>query len=434
VAGGAINTDGHLLIETTAVGTETMLARIVRLVEDAQTSKAPVQRLADRVSAVFVPVVLGIAALTLVVWLLAGAVASTAILHAVAVLVIACPCALGLATPTAIMVGTGVAARHGILIRDAEALEQAHAVRIVAFDKTGTLTEGRPQLVGTRSAIGDMQDRLAEAAALQIGSEHPLARALRAAVPGATPGSNPVTAPAAVFAAPSGSPAVPAGTVVSGFRAIPGRGVSGTLEARSLLLGNERLMTENGIPLDDLDVRDMAQAGQTVSYLAEAAPTPRLLAAFGFSDQPKPEARAALRTLGVMGLRTVMLTGDSAAAAQTVAADLGIDDVRAGILPGDKAEAIQSLRRSGSVVAMVGDGINDAPALAAADIGMAMATGTDVALQAAGITLMRGTCRWCLTPSTFRAARCGKSGRACSGRSATTFLAFHWPPPACSAR
>ncbi|WP_204848357.1 heavy metal translocating P-type ATPase [Rhodopila globiformis] len=363
VAAGAINTDGHLVIETTAVGAETMLARIVRLVEDAQASKAPIQRLADKVSAVFVPVVLAVALATLTGWLLAGATASAAILNAVSVLVIACPCALGLATPTAIMVGTGMAARRGILIRDAEALERAQAVRVVALDKTGTLTLGKPSLARIVPA-----DRLAEAAALLAPSEHPLAEAVRTAAQGLT-----VAAP-------------------TDFRALPGLGVAGTVGGRSLILGNARLMQDNGIGLDALspDAAAMAESGHTVSYLAETAPAPRLLAVLGFSDTIKPGAEAAIGRLHRMGLATVMLTGDGEAAAQAVAAKLGIETVQAHILPADKARAVAALRANDTIVAMVGDGINDAPALAAADIGIAMGSGTDVAMATAGITLMRG--------------------------------------------
>jgi Cu+-exporting ATPase len=360
VAAGAIDTDGHLVIETTAIGAETMLARIVRLVEDAQASKAPIQRLADRVSAVFVPVVLVIALVTLGGWLFAEATPSAAILNAVSVLVIACPCALGLATPTAIMVGTGMAARRGILIRDAAALERAHAVQVVAFDKTGTLTLGKPSLARIVPAAF-----LADAAALQSGSEHPLAEAVRVAAKG--------------LPLPD----------VTGFRTLPGLGVTASVAGRTLLLGNARLMAENAVPLDALNAEAsaMAAAGQTVSFLAEPG---HLLAVLGFADTVKPGARAAIERLHKMGLRTVMLTGDGQGAADAVARQVGIDSVRARILPADKAAAVTDLRASGDVVAMVGDGINDAPALAAADIGIAMAGGTDVAMETAGITLMRG--------------------------------------------
>jgi Cu+-exporting ATPase len=360
VAAGAIDTDGHLVIETTAIGAETMLARIVRLVEDAQASKAPIQRLADRVSAVFVPVVLGIAVATLAAWIGVGAPASTAILNAVSVLVIACPCALGLATPTAIMVGTGMAARRGILIRDAAALERAQAVQVVAFDKTGTLTLGKPSLVRIVPA-----EYLANAASLQAGSEHPLAEAVRVAAHG-LPLSK-----------------------VEDFRTLPGLGVTATAGGRTLLLGNARLMEQHGVALDALkmDADAMAASGQTVSFLAEPN---RLLAVLGFADTVKPNALAAIERLHRMGLRTVMLTGDGEGAASAVAAQVGIETVHARILPADKAAAVAELRAGGDVVAMVGDGINDAPALAAADIGIAMAGGTDVAMETAGITLMRG--------------------------------------------
>jgi P-type Cu+ transporter len=359
VSAGAIDLDGQLLIETTAVGAETTLARIVRLVENAQASKAPIQRLADRVSAVFVPVVLIVATVTFGVWLVTGAAAGAALIHAVAVLVIACPCALGLATPTAIMVGTGVAARHGILIRDAAALETAHAVSVVAFDKTGTLTEGRPRLVSVTPFGTDRETVLRLAAALQGGSEHSLGRAVREAMAGPVP---PVTA----------------------FRTEPGRGVSGLVEGRTLAMGNQRMMAGLGIAVE-------APAGSdTIAWLADVGDEPRVLGLFAFADQPKPESKAAIARLRAMGLRTAMLTGDNAAAAGSIAAMLGIDEVRSDILPDAKAAEIARMRAAGSVVAMVGDGINDAPALAAADVGMAMATGTDVAMETAGITLMRG--------------------------------------------
>ena len=367
VTGGAINVDGLLIVETTAVGAESTLARIVRLVEGAQASKAPIQRLVDRVSAVFVPIVIAAAALTFGLWWALAGDPAQALLNAVAVLVIACPCALGLATPTAIMVGTGAAARHGILIKDAEALERAHAVTTVAFDKTGTLTEGRPEVVDAVPAPAvDLQALLRQAAALQAGSEHPLAAALRRRAGAAA--------------------------AAQGFRALPGRGVSGVVEGRTLAMGSARLLAESGIGQGDLAPRAaaLAAAGRTVSWLAETAPEPRLLGLVAFGDTVKPAAADAVRSLRRLGLRTVMLTGDGQGAAAAVAHALGIDEVVAEVLPDGKAEAVARLREAGAVVAMVGDGVNDAPALAAADVGIAMATGTDAAMSAAGVTLMRG--------------------------------------------
>ena len=367
VTGGSINADGLLVIATTAVGAETTLARIVRLVEGAQASKAPIQRLVDQVSAVFVPIVIAVAALTFGLWWALAGDPAQALLNAVAVLVIACPCALGLATPTAIMVGTGAAARHGILIGDAEALERAHAVTVVAFDKTGTLTEGRPEVMDVVPAPGvELDVLLHQAAALQAGSEHPLAAAMRRRAAPGTPAQN--------------------------FRALPGRGVSGVVEGSTLIMGSARLLAESGIDQGDLAPRAAALAatGRTVSWLAETAPVPRLLGLVAFGDTVKPAAADAVRTLQGRALRTVMLTGDGQGAAATVARTLGIDEVVAEVLPDGKADAINRLREAGAVVAMVGDGVNDAPALAAADVGIAMATGTDVAMRAAGITLMRG--------------------------------------------
>jgi Cu+-exporting ATPase len=355
VSAGTIATDGQLILRTTAVGAETMLARIVRVVETAQETKPPVQRLADRVSAAFVPVVLAIAAVTLGGWLLEGAGVSTAVLNAVSVLVIACPCALGLATPTAIMAGTGLAAKRGILIRDAAALEQARSIQIVAFDKTGTLTLGKPRLARIAPA-----DRLTEAAALLAGSEHSLAEAVREAALGLT---------------------LPA---VSGFRAIAGMGCSGVVEGRSLILGNARLMAEHGIVVPSAGPTD-----QTLSFLGGIGPAPTLIASLGFTDTVKPNAAKAIGRLRAMGLRTVMLTGDAEPAARAIAAQCGITEIEAGLLPAAKAAAVQRLHTQGPV-AMVGDGINDAPGLAAADIGIAMGTGTDIAMQTAGIILMRG--------------------------------------------
>ncbi|MBZ8141213.1 copper-translocating P-type ATPase [Rubrivivax gelatinosus] len=371
--GGAVNAEGLLLVKTLAVGTETTLARILRLVESAQAGKAPIQRLVDRVSAVFVPVVLGIAALTFAGWLLAGAGVEAALIDAVAVLVIACPCALGLATPTAIMAGTGVAARHGILIRDAEALETAHGLQVVAFDKTGTLTEGRPALVALEPAPGvDAAELLRAAAALQQASEHPLARALLAR-------------------AAADSLALPP---VDAAHALAGRGVEGRVDGAALVLGSTRLMDELGVAAGALAPAAAGHqaAGRSVSWLARRHPEggAELLGLFAFGDTIKPSARDAVARLKAAGLHTVMLSGDNRGSAEAVAAALGIDEVHAEVLPGDKAAVVQALKAGGRCVAMVGDGLNDAPALAAADVGIAMATGTDVAMETAGITLMRG--------------------------------------------
>ncbi len=371
VTGGTINLDGLLSIETTAIGAETALAKIVRLVEAAQASKAPIQHLVDRVSAVFVPVVLLIAAVTCVFWYVATGEAAQAVLTAVAVLVIACPCSLGLATPTAIMAGTGVAARHGILIKDAEALEAAHAIGVVVFDKTGTLTEGRPCVTDIVPAEGVCeQDLVQSAASLQAGSEHPLAVAVRAYADAERLVAQPAT----------------------GFRALAGRGVSARLQDRNLVLGSRRLIGEHHLDPGGLALRagELEASGRTVSWLAETAPQPRVLGLLAFGDTVKQGARIAIERLHQTSVRTVMITGDSRGAAYSVAHALGIDDVTADVLPGDKADAVMRLRGAGQTVAMVGDGINDAPALAAADVGIAMGTGTDAAMSAAGITLMRG--------------------------------------------
>ncbi|MDM4767871.1 heavy metal translocating P-type ATPase [Pelomonas sp. SE-A7] len=371
VVGGAVNGEGQLRLRTMALGAESTLSRIVRLVESAQAKKAPIQRLVDKVSSVFVPVVVFVALVTLVGWGLASGDWQDALLKAVAVLVIACPCALGLATPTAIMAGTGVAARHGILVKDAEALELAARLELVAFDKTGTLTLGQPRLRELRPAPGEKAEPLLLlAAALQSGSEHPLARAVLEAAEGQV---------------------LPA---TRALRAVPGRGVTAELPEQdlSLHLGSGRYMAELGIALDPLLTQAQARQaeGATVSWLAQTAPQPRLLAMLAFADELKPAAAAAVQALREQGLRSVMLSGDNRGSAGAVAAKLGIDEVRAEVLPADKARIVVELREGGRHVAMVGDGINDAPALAAADVGMAMATGTDVAMQVAGITLMRG--------------------------------------------
>ncbi|MET4726903.1 Cu+-exporting ATPase [Lysobacter enzymogenes] len=370
VTGGAVNGEGRIVVETLAVGAESALARIIRLVEDAQAKKAPIQRLVDQVSAVFVPVVIALAVLTLLGWGLYSGDWSQALLHAVAVLVIACPCALGLATPTAIMAGTGVAARHGILIKDAEALENAHRIGIVAFDKTGTLTEGKPVLAQWIAGDGDRAGLLARAAALQSGSEHPLAQAV-------------------LNAAASERVAVATAAQV---RAVPGRGVRGNVAGEALALGSTRMLEEAGADLGALraQARELADLGHSVSWLARErlGAAPQVLGLLAFRDAPRPGARAAIARLHALGLRTAMISGDHAGAANAVAQQLGIDDVRSDVLPEQKAAAVADLAKAGAV-AMVGDGVNDAPALAAADVGIAMGSGTDVAMQAAGITLMR---------------------------------------------
>ncbi|WP_425929010.1 heavy metal translocating P-type ATPase [Pseudomonas sp. NyZ201] len=382
VTGGAINGEGRLLVRTLALGTETVLARIIRLVEDAQAAKAPIQKLVDRVSQVFVPAVLVLALVTLVGWWLAGAPLEVALINAVAVLVIACPCALGLATPTAIMAGTGVAARHGILIKDAEALERAHAVNRVVFDKTGTLTSGSPRIVHQHSMDGDDARLLQLAGALQRGSEHPLAKAV-------------------LDACAERNLNVPD---IRDSQSLTGRGIAGTLDERALALGNRRLLDESGLQPGAL--ADHAKAweaeGRTLSWLIETAPQPRVLGLFAFGDSLKPGAEQAVRQLAQTNITSHLLTGDNRGSASVVARALGIDDVHAEVLPADKAAHVASLKASG-VVAMVGDGINDAPALAAADIGIAMGGGTDVAMQAAGITLMRGDPR--LVPAALEISR-----------------------------
>lgn len=368
VSGGAMNVDGLIHVRVSATGTETVLAKIIRLVESAQAKKAPIQRLVDKVSAVFVPVVIGIALVTLLGWGVASGDWQQALLNAVAVLVIACPCALGLATPTAIMAGTGVAARHGILIKDAEALETAQAIRSLAFDKTGTLTEGRPQVDAVIPLQGNERELLALAAGIQHGSTHPLALAVLEA------------------ARDAGIEAAAAENIT----VLAGRGVRAAIDGAQLWLGSRRLMEELGVAADTLDtaLAGKSTEGRTLSWLLRERDGERaLLGALAFSDAIRESARIAIARLHALGLRTVMVTGDNLGSANRVAKELGIDDVRADVLPEHKAETISELGRDGKV-AMVGDGINDAPALAAADVGIAMASGADVAMQTAGITLM----------------------------------------------
>jgi Cu+-exporting ATPase len=375
VATGALNTTGRIVIETTAVGGDTMLAKIVRLVEDAQAAKAPIQRLVDRVAAVFVPIVLAIAAVTVIGWLAAGAPLETAVINAVSVLVIACPCALGLATPTAIIAGTGVAAKNGILIKDVEALEIARTVSVVAFDKTGTLTEGRPRVAAVVGAggIGE-REVLALAAAVNAGSTHPLAEAVRDAAAGQ-------------------AVAVPQAT---GHKVVAGRGALafarlGEAEAE-LLLGSRAWIGGLGADLGALAnaAGEQERAGRTVSWLARRqGGQAEAIGLIAYADTPRPGARAAIDDLRRLGVEATMISGDNEGAAAAIAAALGLANYEANVLPQDKSARVTRLKAGGRRVAMVGDGINDAPALAAADLGIAMGSGTDIAMHAAGVTLMR---------------------------------------------
>ena len=367
VSGGSINKHGYFRFEASHVGRDTALAQIIRLVEEAQGSKAPIARLADRIAAVFVPVVLGIALVTLAAWIAAGEPFADALKAAVSVLVIACPCSLGLATPTAIMVGTGRAAELGVLFKNAQALEQTEKVRCIALDKTGTLTEGTPRLTDLLPAPGaDEQELLRWAAAAEQGSEHPLAAAVleEAAARG-------LDIPAA-----------------EGFEAVSGRGVLARAEGHVLRLGNEQMLREAGIDTGALSAQAEALAaqGKTPVYLARDGAALGVLA---MADKLRQSSREAVESLRRMGLRIVMLTGDHARAAEAIARASGVDDFEANVLPGDKAERVKKLMDANGPVAMVGDGINDAPALAQADVGVAIGSGTDVAMESADVVLVR---------------------------------------------
>ncbi|WP_428825467.1 heavy metal translocating P-type ATPase [Azonexus sp. IMCC34842] len=356
------NGQGALRCRASGVGEHTLLAGIIRLVGEAQGSKAPVQRLADRISAIFVPVVCVIALGTFVGWWLYSGLLAEALINAVAVLVIACPCALGLATPTAIMVGTGQGARAGILVKNAEALERAEHIKVLALDKTGTLTCGKPQVTDVVTRGTGEADVLRWAAALEQNSEHPLARAIvaKAVAQGGVVDS----------------------AAVQNFKALPGHGVHGEVNGRSLRLGSPDWLGA----ADDPAVLALQQSGKTVVVLAEAE---QVLALIAIADALRPSSRAAVARLRERGIRVVMLTGDNAATAAAIAAEAGIAEFRAGILPGDKAAAVAELKAGGGLVAMVGDGINDAPALAAADVSFAIGAGSDAAIEAADLTLIR---------------------------------------------
>jgi Cu+-exporting ATPase len=404
VIGATLNKTGMFKFEATKVGKDTVLAQIIRLVEEAQGSKAPIQRMADYVASIFVPTVIGIAILTFLLWLAFGPSPAFlfALLNFVAVLIIACPCALGLATPTAIMVGTGKGAEQGILIRGGESLELAHKIQTIVFDKTGTLTKGQPEVTdilcqgaeplrnaecgmrngegeSEKSAICNLQSAIALellrlAASLERGSEHPLGEAI-------------------LEKAKIGGVAL---SEVEEFEAVPGHGVRGKVDGRMVLLGNARLMQENGIHLGELadKAEEFAGQGKTPMFVAVDG---EALGVIAVADTLKDHSVEAVRALHRLGVEVVMITGDNRRTAVAIAQQAGIDRILAEVLPDQKAEEVKKLQAEGRVVAMVGDGINDAPALARADVGIAIGTGTDVAIEASDITLIGGDLRGVVT-------------------------------------
>jgi Cu+-exporting ATPase len=370
VTGGSINGDGSFVMAAERIGAETMLARIVQMVAEAQRSQAPIQRKVDKVSAIFVPAVLAIAALAFAVWSFAAPPPSVpfALIAAVSVLIIACPCALGLATPMSIMVGVGKGAQHGVLIKNAAALERFAAVDTLVVDKTGTLTEGKPALVAVETTAGlDEDELLALAASLEGSSAHPLAHAIVAG------------AEARGLAQRS----------VEDFASFSGKGIAGRIGGRRVAVGNVAMMAAEGADVAALDARagSHRDEGATVMFVAVDGRAAGLIAV---ADPVKPTTRSAIEALHADGLRIIMLTGDNRRTAEAVARRLGIDEVVAEVLPEDKDKAVDRLRREGRTVAMAGDGVNDAPALARADIGIAMGTGADVAVESAGVTLVKG--------------------------------------------
>jgi Cu+-exporting ATPase len=373
VFAATMNKTGSFTFEATKIGAETALAQIIHLVEEAQGSKAPVQRLADKIASIFVPVVFGISAVTFVVWygFIPEPVFNRALLNAISVLVIACPCALGLATPTAVMVGTGLGAEHGILIKGAESLETAYKLTTVVFDKTGTLTKGQPEVTDVLTAEGESREQLLTIAmSIEAASEHPLAQSI------VEKGRSENISPEAV----------------EEFEALSGLGVRATVNGRVCLLGNMRLMDEKGIAMNGMAdaAHRLAAEGKTCVFVARDL---KVMGVIGLSDVPKASAREAVAMLKKMGLQVAMITGDNRQTAHAIGASLQIDQIMADVLPGDKAAEINRLRQQGRIVAMVGDGINDAPALAAADIGIAVGAGTDVAIEASDITLVRDDLR-----------------------------------------
>jgi len=369
VFAATINKSGSFTFRATRVGAETALAQIIRLVEEAQGSKAPIQRLADKVASIFVPVVFGIAILTFVIWyfLVPEPIFSRALLNFVSVLIIACPCAMGLATPTAVMVGTGIGAENGILIKGGESLENAYKLTAIAFDKTGTLTQGAPEVTDIVCAKDRTEEEVLRiAVAIESVSEHPLAQAV------------------AAKARERGIPVLE----VTDFEALSGLGARGMIDGKASVLGNRRLMEKEGIDVEGLDqaADRLAGGGKTCVFVAKEG---RVAGLIGFLDPPKPSAADAIAALKAMGLRTVLITGDNERSARAIGEPLGMDQILAEVLPAGKVDAIKGLQGEGHVVGMVGDGINDAPALSTADIGIAIGAGTDVAMEASDITLMR---------------------------------------------